>query len=667
MKNVTNKIICLMVSFLLLGCAVSRQSNEKSSNKNSSLEESSEPSTSKPISSSSSESSSNESSSTSSETSSSVSSSTTSSRTSSSKSSSSSSSSQVHEHVWSTEWTYNDTSHWHACTVAGCNEKKDVTSHALGNIQEVNLGTHLNDTRYKHSTIKFKACTCGYEKLEDSDVFPRLYFNYDPNDANADFATKATSMDVDRPTVSGTLTLNNCASDYAFENIDAEMKVRGNQTAGFPKKGFRIKFDKGREFLGLNGGKKFKKWVLLADAKDSCCIRTQIGLTTSKAICEGENVFVSDITPVSVYLNNQYWGYYYLAEQKETKTGRINLSIPEGYTGVDIGYNFELDHYASQEKDKVDGGDPTFTLDYGDKFTSRDYSIESSLANPGPMKTYTMNSDIYPEDTSKHLDESNNDQVRFIRDRMQALFEVLYQASKKNKAYTIGNDPEDATHYNKAYEVSNMTPRQAIEANFDLDTWACGFIINAFSCPPDLGYSSFYMSFDNTANGAKKLRYDNPWDFDSNFGNRNNFITSADSASSSSGWGGGSGYDPYYMDRTSNMWLQLLGKLDFFMDVVKAKWNRARENQVFEKMFQMIRVYFKYYDYEARKNFQKWPEIKASDSQVGAYFGNELRDVYKNPSRRLEAQQETINWCSKRINYLEKKWGNNRPNVNTYA
>ena len=121
------------------------------------------------------------------------------------------------------------------------------------------------------------------------------------------------------------------------------------------------------------------------------------------------------------------------------------------------------------------------------------------------------------------------------------------------------------------------------------------------------------------------------------------------------------------MDRTSNMWLQLLGKLDFFMDVVKAKWNRARENQVFEKMFQMIRVYFKYYDYEARKNFQKWPEIKASDSQVGAYFSGELRDVFKSPSRRLEAQQETINWCAKRINYLEKKFGGNRPNVDTGA
>ena len=641
MNNTMKKITLLMTLFMVVGCGATRPSESAS-------DSSEEPTSQK----SSDKSSSDKSSSSSGK----------------SSSSSSSSGNSSHAHTWSTEWSYDENSHYHKCTQ--CDAKNDVTPHTLGDWQTVNLGEHLNDTRYKHSTVKIKSCTCGYDKLDDIDVFPRLYFNYESTyngqAQQTDFATIATSMDRDRPSVVGKLTIDNCASTYAKQNVDCEMKVRGNQTAGFPKKGFRIKLNKGDNLLGLNGGKKFKKWVLLADAKDSCIIRTQIGLSTSKAICAGEDkIFVSDLTPVSVYLNNQYWGYYYLAEQKETKTGRINLSVPEGYTGVDIGYNFELDHYASEEKDKVDGGDPTFTISYhGIGSNERPYNIESSLANPGVMKTFTMNSDIYPE-TTTHIDHTNNDQVKFIKERMEALFTVLYEAQKNNKAYTIGNDPTDTEHYNKAYAVSNMTPRQAIEANFDLDTWACGFIINAFACPPDLGYSSFYMSFDNTADGAKKLRFDNPWDFDSNFGNRNNFITSADSSSSSGGWGGS--FDPYYMDRTSNLWLQFLGKLDFFMDVVKAKWNLARENQVFEKMFQMIRVYFKYYDYEARKNFQKWPEIKASDSQVGQYFSGELRDVFKNPSRRLEAQQETINWCAKRINYLEKKFGGNRPNVDTGA
>ena len=570
---------------------------------------------------------------------------------------------QGHVHEWSEEWYYDETTHYHKCKT--CDAKSGIEAHATGDWQSVNLGEYLHDTRYKHSTVKMKACSkCGYNQLQDADIFPRLYFNYNANDPDADFATQATSMDIDRPELLGTYTLDNCASEYAFENVEGEMKVRGNQTAGFPKKGFRVKFSKARPMLGLNNGKSFKKWVLMADAKDSCIIRTQIGLTVSREIAEGTKVWASDITPVSVYLNGTYWGYYYLAEQKENVTGRINLPVPTGTTKttVNIGYNFELDHYASQEPNKADGGDPTFSLDYGNKFTNSSYNIESSLANPGPMKTYTINSDIYDGPDGVALNPNNSNQVKFIRDRMQALFEVLYQAAIQKKAYTIGNDPEDTTHYNKAYAASGMTVQQAIEANFDLEAWAVGFIINAFACPPDLGYSSFYMSFDNSATGDKKLRFDVPWDFDSNFGNRNNLITDADGSSGQGGWGS---KDPYYMDRTSNMWIQYLSKLDFFMNVVKAKWNEVREKQVFERMFQMIRVYFKYYDYEARRNFQKWPEIKASDSQVGAYFSGELRDVFKDPSRRLEAQAETINWCSKRINYLEKKFGGNRGPVDT--
>ena len=578
----------------------------------------------------------------------------------------SSSSSTNHVHDWDTEWSYDETTHFHRCK--GCDSKKDITAHTGANEwQTVNLGTYLNDSAYRHSTVKIKACSdCGYNKIDDADILPRLNFTCDPS--QVDFAVNASSTDQgQRPEVSGTFTLDNVGTDFAFADVEGTMKVRGNQTAGFPKKGFRIKYKKARNMLGLNSNKAFKKWVLLADAKDSCIIRTGIGLTMSRAIAQGTKVWASDIYPVSVYLNGTYWGYYYLAEQKESKTGRINLPVVEDkYEGTDIGYCFELDHYAEDEPKKPDGGDPTFTLDYGDKFTRNSYNIESSLANFGPTTTYTMNSDItdVPVGEGTPVNEKNSNQVKFIRDRMQALFEVLYQAAIKNKAYTIGNDPADTAKYNKAYAVSDKTVEQCVKDNFDLEAWAVGFIINAVCCPPDVGYSSFYMAFDNSATGDKKLRFDNPWDFDSNFGNRNNFITSADS-SSGGGWGGG--MDPYYMDRTSNMWLQYLSKLDFFMNVVKTKWNQVRENQVFENMFKYMRNSFKYYDYEARKNFTKWPEIKASDSNVGSYFGNELRDVFKDPKNRKDAQAETINWCSKRVNYLEKKWGNNRPNVDTGA
>ena len=574
-----------------------------------------------------------------------------------------------HTHAWATEWSNDENNHWHACS--GCNEKKDNAAHSFSDWQTVNLGTYLNDARFNLSTIKYKECSvCHFQQLDNTHaVVPEIRFAFDPNDANANFATVAKSNDVDRPKVSGTLTVTNAGEYNVTEGYaKTKMKVRGNQTAGFDKKGFQINLDKKQNLLGLNGGKKFKKWVLLADAKDITVSRTALGLTLSKGVIASDSkAWSSDFTPVSVYLNDQYWGLYMLAEQKEVKKGRIKLDEPieevvnpdtgeteeVDITTTDIGYCFEMDYYARNEANKGADGDPTFSIDYGNNFTRNSYNIESGLANSslGIVNTYTMNSDITDSTAGKnqHTDDTNSNQVKFIKERLQALFEVLANATK-NRAYDIGDD-------NKAKAASNLTVRQAIEKNFDLNAWAEGFIINAVCLPPDVGYSSFYMSFDNTPNGDKKLRFDNPWDFDSNFGNRKGFIEVPDEKNGN--------FDPYFMDRTANMWLQFLGKLDFFMnDYVKPKWNAVREAKVFEGMLTMLDVCYKYYEGEYQKNFTKWPSIMPSDPNL-SYFSNELRELYREPSNRKEAQEETINWLTKRVDYLEGKWGNNRPSVAT--
>ncbi len=269
-----------------------------------------------------------------------------------------------------------------------------------------------------------------------------------------------------------------------------------------------------------------------------------------------------------------------------------------------------------------------------------------------------MNSDITDSTagTTEQKNESNSNQIKFIKARLQALFNVLGEAVKNKKAKDINDN-------NQVVDTS-LSIKETIQKNFDLNAWAEGFIINAVCLPPDVGYSSFYMSYNNAPNGDKRLRYDNPWDFDSNFGNRRNFIEKPDTASSSGGgWGQSSSYDPYFMDRTANMWLQFLGKLDFFMnDYVKPKWNAARENKTFENMLSLANTYYKYYDAEYAKNFAKWTTTQASDNNVGSYFNGdgvnsgELRKPFVNVNERKDAQKETINWLVKRVNYLEKKW-----------
>ncbi len=571
----------------------------------------------------------------------------------------------THVHNWATTWTTDGTQHYHAC--ASCNEKKDAANHAFGDWKTENLGTKISDARFANSNIRYKECSaCHYEQLDTSfAVLPEIRFTFDTTDPNANFATAARSNDVTRPKVTGNITITNAGEYNTTEALPASMKVRGNQTAGFDKKGLQINFTSKQSMLGLNGNKKFKKWVLLADAKDTTVSRTALGLTMCKGVIAADsNVWYTDFTPVSVYLNNTYWGMYMLAEQKEVKSGRIKLpEVADEETSTEIGYNFELDYYAKNEAAKGAEGDPTFSISYGNYFNQQSYNIESCLANSGlgVVSTYTMNSSITDSTAGENVQttDATSAQMSFMKNRLQALFGVLAEGSKNKAAKDINANNQVVN------APSGTTVKQAIEKHFDLNAWAEGFIINAVCLPPDVGYSSFYMSFDNSPTGDKKLRFDNPWDFDSNFGNRRNFIEKPDVASTGTGWGAKS-YDPYFMDRTANMWLQFLGKMDWFMnDYVKPKWIAARNNSTFENMISLANTFYKYYDGEYTKNFTKWTTTQASDNNVGSYFNGdgvnsgELRKPFVNVNERKDAQKETINWLAKRVNYLEKKFVTN--------
>ena len=385
MKNILKKLTFFMLTFMVVGCAGTGNS-ESSGSPSGSQAPSSQSSSQAPSSSRSS-------------------------GKSSSSSARPSSSSSSHDHVWSTDWSYNANGHYRICTV--CGAKESSASHTMSNWEDTSNSSLKGAEPFKSANAKIKGCSvCGYYQL-DGDVLPQVKFTFDPNGANADFATVATKNDLSRPKVPGKLSISNCDAEYQFADADCTMKVRGNQTAGWAKKGFKIKLDDAKNLLGLNGGKKgsgYREWVLLADAKDTTLIRTALGLYLSQGVSKDEEqIWVSNFTPVTVYLNNEYWGYYYLAEQKEVKTGRVNLPIPAtDYTGVDIGYCFELDHYAdsagandeASEMKKGADGDPTFRMKYSPKM---EQGRPSGPLATGQVNTYTMLSDITDGPTDVHI------------------------------------------------------------------------------------------------------------------------------------------------------------------------------------------------------------------------------------------------------------------------
>ena len=557
-----------------------------------------------------------------------------------------------HEHMWSSIWSYDEDEHWHGCRLSGCEAKTDRAAHEFGEPVEIDPSNLSGADKYSYAKPKVQRCkTCNYyELVEGTNILPELRFYFDESDPNADFATKAKKNEISRPEVLGTYTLRNCPESmkqYEFEGVAGTMKVRGNQTAGWRKKAFRIKFGAKRNMLGLNNGGKFKKWVLLADAKDTALIRSAAGLYLAREICKDEEqIWTCDYTPVTVYLNNKYWGYYYLGEQKEVKADgdvqRIRLpEVAENYTGVDIGYCFELDHYAYEEPGepaKGASGDPTFRMKY---IPRMEQGRPSGPLATGQVDSYTLLSDITDGPKDAHIEAgyngntktSNSNQLTFIRNRLEGLYQVLYYATQ-NQAKEIN---DDGTVSN-----SSKTVQQVMEQYFDLDAWVDGFILNAVVVPPDLGYSSFYMSYDNSPTGDKRLRFDNPWDFDSNFGNRKNFYVDAQT--------------DLYVNNTYNTWLYQLSKLNFFINMVKTKWNLLRERKVFENMIAMMKQYFSAYDLEIHRNHYRWPENDAASMTYNNF--DEIRDPYRDPAQYKEAEAETIAWCAKRVNYIERSWGN---------
>lgn len=142
-----------------------------------------------------------------------------------------------------------------------------------------------------------KVCTvCGLPKpphydykAHTAESLPRI--NITTADGKNDWATTCRIFDMndltskdDRPYYSCKISVDNCEEDYGLTNVVAQIKIRGNYTANYPKKPFRIKFDKKQKMLGLNNDAKCKSWVLLADYKDMTLERNSTAFWLAKQI-----------------------------------------------------------------------------------------------------------------------------------------------------------------------------------------------------------------------------------------------------------------------------------------------------------------------------------------------------------------------------------------------
>ena len=124
----------------------------------------------------------------------------------------------------------------------------------------------------------------------------------------------------------------------------AEIRVRGHQTAAAAKKPWKIKFHKKRQILDIEG--RYKSWAVLANHYDTSFIRNHVAFKISTMI---DLPFTPRCRFIDVIMNGNYRGNYYICDQVEVKSGRVDIGSPsdEDITG---GYLLEFDARAIEEE-----------------------------------------------------------------------------------------------------------------------------------------------------------------------------------------------------------------------------------------------------------------------------------------------------------------------------
>lgn len=359
--------------------------------------------------------------------------------------------------------------------------------------------------------------------------------------------------------VDAVISVSGSDAAYTIDAEPAQVKARGNYTLEYPKKSIRIKFAHKQGMLGLNDGREYRNWVLLADWKDLSMTNNPVAMYLAHAIMDSHGYYVADCRNVEVYINGEYWGMYLLTEQQEVKAGRVELPEPDAdYTGTDIGYLFEYDAYFMEEKN-LPGGDPTFQI-YHDGMSAEQYG-------------YTVKSDI----TAKR-------QLCFLSGYVRRVYRIAYSVVQEGVHYRM-NETGDGVVLSEETD-----PVKTIGAVIDLQSLVDMYVLNEIICNPDVGWSSFYITLDMSAAGDGRLVFQAPWDFDSVFGIREGFEDS----------------QGLFVPGRGNPWFDLLCGENWFREMVRKRWQELTARGVQEQALTLVEAHREVYKEAYERNLVRW-------------------------------------------------------------
>ena len=179
----------------------------------------------------------------------------------------------------------------------------------------------------------------------------------------------------------------------ALLTSDTGVRGRGNASWSFPKKPYRIKFDKKQSPLGAPASAK--SWTLINNYGDKTLMRNILAFEVSRRVGMAYTPFC---TPVDVILNGEYQGCYQLCDQVEVGDGRVPAKK---------GYLIEIDAYAWDEESYfVSNKDMPVTIKYpkDDEITAEQHNFIEDYFNKMEAAVFASNFSDSQDGYRKYLD-----------------------------------------------------------------------------------------------------------------------------------------------------------------------------------------------------------------------------------------------------------------------
>lgn len=421
------------------------------------------------------------------------------------------------------------------------------------------------------------------------------------------------SKDVKEP---GMLTV--VREDGTVECVEAleYVKLRGNTSATFSKKGYGLKLQKGKDLCGMG---KAKKWVLVSNARDHSLLRNQIVHAMAQYV---GLQYTPGCVQVEVYLNHIYNGTYILLEKVEIGESRIDID--------DLGKATEM---------------------LNDQPLKSYQRLGSKSAVRGKFRYYDIPVD--PDDiTGGYLVEYDNWQVRYadspsvytsLKGKVLSVKEPEY-ASLKQMTYITefmqgyenaifasdGIDPESGKHYTEFVDFDSLVLKYMLEE-------VCK------NCDANKSSQYFYKPADSESTVA----FAGPcWDYDTSFGDYGKATAEGKDL-----------LNPEGLHQTtvngSDYWWPQLYRKDDFKQGVYAAWAKeyAPACRILlglekDETGQLLSIdeYAALIEDSAQMNFVRWPMKQSSDNiaKCGKTFSANIKYLK--------------DFLQKRYTWLDNEW-----------